>query len=151
LVASHLSICSKCVLAYRIAHEVRNWAEQTEIATAFQQSSTIGPDTRGIRVMPTTPAENLRRRPLYGRALPYALAASVIVLAVLGGSLAWLHRIDASNAVRLNAHLAERDQTIVELKQSVAEAQKHPDSVPAHQGSPGPDVANEGMSEKARI
>jgi len=150
-VASHLSICSDCVLAYRIAHDVRTWAEQTEIATAFEPSATVGHDTRGIRVLPTTPAENLRRQPLYRRTLPYALAASVIVLAVLGGSLAWLHRIDSRNAARLNTQLAERDQTIAELKQSVADAQKHVDSVLAQQGWPGPDVANEGTSDKARI
>src|SRR5262249_19946349 len=122
-VASHLAVCSDCVRDYRIAHSVRNWAEQAVITNGLQAPQTIPrQDRTGIRIFAQARARDWSGRAVYRRAFPYAVAASLITVAVLGAWLISIHRSDVRNLERLNAQLADRDRAVHELQQSVDEA-----------------------------
>jgi len=156
-VASHLAGCTDCVRNYRIAHSVKLWAEQIGLATGADESDSMLGQTMATglslsNISPKTRASRRYRRSAYFPVAGYAIAASAIIAAVLAGWLALLHRSDGRELARLNAELADRDRTVGQIQQSLAEAQRSGAAgAQAPPGSASPGGAKPGTNDEARI
>jgi hypothetical protein len=132
-VAQHLTRCSDCAREYGIAHTVRAWAGQA--ANSALQAPLRNQPQQAHSFSQAGHTGRFASRP-YRRFLSYALAASVLALIALSLGIVLIHRADTRYVTQLNGQLAERDRTIVDLQQSIAEAPKS--STPAGDTQPGP-------------
>src|SRR5215471_15723467 len=92
-VASHLAVCTTCVRNYRIVHSVKGWAEETlPLAGEEASKSILDRDSRPGLIPARRHPREWYRRSIFRQVPGYALAASMIVAALLGGLFVFLHR-----------------------------------------------------------
>jgi hypothetical protein len=130
-VADHLMTCSDCAEEYRLVRSLKPWAEQVA-ASAGESGEKPG-------VTPTWPtiqqreettgfSEPRRRRVAFvlsSRRVPYALAASLVIVSLaLGAWIASLRQGNQRLAARLNEQISQQNQSIAAATESLNQARR---------------------------